>query len=106
MKEALLGRAVRIGSENHLPGECLSARQRMNVDQKRIVDTVELHRFSHGRIDDARMTQDGSRMIADSVDAVELPDLGRLLSREETQTGQNDDAMAHIFHKVNFIRVL
>src|SRR5262245_28604196 len=100
MKKALLRRAVRIGFENYLPRERPGGRKRMDVDKKRVIDTVELDSFSHRRIDHARVSQHGSSMAANLVDAVEFPYLDRLRCQYEWPTSQNESTAQSIDHRL------
>jgi hypothetical protein len=45
----------------------------MGVDEQRIVDTVELDRLADGRRDHAAVADDGGRMIAETIEAIERP---------------------------------
>jgi hypothetical protein len=68
----LLGGAA-IGAEDRLPRERLGAGERMGVDEQRIVDTIELDRLADGRRDHVRVADDGGRMIAETIEAIERP---------------------------------
>src|ERR1035437_9534307 len=76
VEETLLRRATRIGTEDDLPSERLGPRQRMDVHKEGVIHAIELDGLAHGRIDDSRVTQYGSLMPADLVEAVELPGYG------------------------------
>src|SRR5262245_58071099 len=74
VEPSLLGSPA-IGAEDRLPRECLSAGQRMRVDEQRIVDTVEFDGHADWRLDDARVADDSGGMIAEAIEAIEFPRL-------------------------------
>ena len=74
VEPALLGPAA-VGTEDRFPRERLGPGQRMDVDHQRIIHAVELDRLADRRLDDARVAEDGRRMTADAIEAIEGPDL-------------------------------
>jgi len=52
-----------------------SSRQRVDVDNERIIHAVEFDGLADRRIDDARVAQDRGRVIADSIEPVEDPEI-------------------------------
>jgi hypothetical protein len=91
VEEALLGRAADIRPEDDFPGEGFHARQRMDVQEKGVLDAAKLDGFAGGRRDDSWMSFGGDRVPADLGNAVELPHLGRCLrAPHEGRRGDDD----------------
>ena len=72
MKPPLLLLAA-IGPEDRFPRKRLGARQRMVVDEQRIVLAVEFDGLADGRIDDSGLAENGRTVAADVVESIERP---------------------------------
>src|SRR5215510_15827952 len=85
-----------VRTEDSFPGEGLGARQRVIVNEQRIIHAVELDCLADGRIDDFGLAKNCSFMAANILKPVEGPHyaLGRLThnraaARTELYRGQN-----------------
>src|SRR5262247_2766545 len=103
MKPPLLSLSP-VRTENGFPGERTGARQRVIVNEKRIIDAVKLNRLAQRGIDYFRLAENRSFMAANIIEPVKSPHyaLGLLLhnchvARSElccSQDGQCRDTVA------------
>src|SRR6266511_154731 len=88
MKPALLLGAA-VGTEDGLPCESLGARQRMHIDEQRVILAIEFHCLANRRINHAGIAFDRRTMTADLIDPIEGPHHRRLL--EMRRSCRDDD---------------
>jgi hypothetical protein len=81
--EPPLLRLPAIRSEDRFPCECRGARERMVVDQQRIVHAVERDGLADRRVDDLRLAEHRRLVAADVLQPIERPQdgVGRLAGR-------------------------
>src|SRR5262249_54856675 len=81
MKEPLLRPPIVVRPENNFPSKRFGASKRMDIDEDRVIDSIELHRLTGRRFDDTGMAEQFRGMAAEAVETIESPGFNRWFGR-------------------------